>query len=284
MRAKLETGRRSPKPARCRCCPTCARSRRSEFTFVAPANPANGLYPPDTVNPPLDVAGRPSVRARPTRWRRSTVQGGGGDARCLRFTSGPMNVGDGPYEMHFTYAPDIVNGVDPVADRPRPDDADHPLRPTASTTTRPAGTYSFHVMHGHFHDDGILDLGAVPGERRRTLTTRRRRHEVRLLPGQPAVRRLAHVRPDAARRRDRRGDAGAGNCQSFSDGVLGLSPGWGDVYRWQRPGQYVEFGQLGDGRYVVRATVDPENHDPRVERQEQLRLRAHQGRRATRST
>ena len=28
-----------------------------EFGFVAPANPLNGAYPPDTANPPLDVAG-----------------------------------------------------------------------------------------------------------------------------------------------------------------------------------------------------------------------------------
>jgi hypothetical protein len=32
------------------------------------------------------------------------------------------------------------------------------------------------------------------------------------------------------------------------------------VYRWQRPGQYVEFGSNGDGRYVVRSTVDHLNH------------------------
>ena len=38
--------------------------------------------------------------------------------------------------------------------------------------------------------------------------------------------------------------------------MLGLTRGWGDVYRWQRPGQYVEFGDHGDGRYVVRAIVD----------------------------
>ena len=43
------------------------------------------------------------------------------------------------------------------------------------------------------------------------------------------------------------GDTGTGNCQNPDDGVLGLSPGWGDVYRWQRPGQYVEFGGLAPG-------------------------------------
>ena len=31
------------------------------------------------------------------------------------------------------------------------------------------------------------------------------------------------------------------------------------MYRWQRPGQYVEFDGKGDGLYVIRSTVDAEN-------------------------
>ena len=38
--------------------------------------------------------------------------------------------------------------------------------------------------------------------------------------------------------------------------MLGLSTGWGDVYRWQRPGQFVDFDGQGDGYYVVQAIVD----------------------------
>ncbi|MGH2758361.1 MAG: hypothetical protein ACRDKJ_02250, partial [Actinomycetota bacterium] len=56
------------------------------------------------------------------------------------------------------------------------------------------------------------------------------------------------------------GDSAGGNCFSPSNGLIGLSVGWGDVYRWQRPGQYVDFGANGDGRYVVRATADKANH------------------------
>ena len=41
--------------------------------------------------------------------------------------------------------------------------------------------------------------------------------------------------------------------------MLGLSVGWGDVYRWQRPGMYVEFGGQPNGRYVVRSIVDAEH-------------------------
>ncbi|MDP1795606.1 MAG: hypothetical protein Q8K63_15825, partial [Acidimicrobiales bacterium] len=51
-----------------------------------------------------------------------------------------------------------------------------------------------------------------------------------------------------------------GNCFSPEGGRIGLSVGWGDVYRWQRPGQYVEFGGLTEGVYVVRTTADKFNH------------------------
>jgi hypothetical protein len=56
------------------------------------------------------------------------------------------------------------------------------------------------------------------------------------------------------------GDSAIGNCFDPHNGTLGLSVGWGDIYRWQRPGQYVNFGINGDGYYVVRVTVDIASH------------------------
>ena len=52
------------------------------------------------------------------------------------------------------------------------------------------------------------------------------------------------------------GDEPLGNCTSPANGVMGLSVGWGDVYRWQRPGMYVEFYGQPNGRYVVQSRVD----------------------------
>jgi hypothetical protein len=56
------------------------------------------------------------------------------------------------------------------------------------------------------------------------------------------------------------GDTPTGSCYGAADdGLLALTRGWGDVYRWQRPGQYVDFSGNGDGHYVVRTTVDKSN-------------------------
>ncbi|HEY7876226.1 MAG TPA: hypothetical protein VIG64_14015, partial [Actinomycetota bacterium] len=38
---------------------------------------------------------------------------------------------------------------------------------------------------------------------------------------------------------------------------FGLRPGWADIYEWDRPGNYIDFGVNGDGYYVVRMWADP---------------------------
>ena len=38
---------------------------------------------------------------------------------------------------------------------------------------------------------------------------------------------------------------------------FGLRPGWADIYEWDRPGNYIDFGVNGDGHYVVRMWADP---------------------------
>jgi hypothetical protein len=38
--------------------------------------------------------------------------------------------------------------------------------------------------------------------------------------------------------------------------VMGLSPGWGDVYNWDLPGQSIDISDLGDGPYRITAVAD----------------------------
>jgi hypothetical protein len=233
-----------------------------EFTMIAPANPLNGLYPPDTVNPPLDVAGVHPLSCTvdemaPNSGPGADIVQGGAATRCLRFTSGPMNVGIGVYEMHFTYAQDIVNGqiASPVATGPLFQTIHYG---DGTTSTRRAGTYSFHVTHAHFHDNHILDYQLFRVEAGNRLVKAGAGTKSGFCPANQLFGEWRSFTQDAPDGLIGSGDTGTGNCQNPADGVLGLSPGWGDVYRWQRPGQYVEFGNNPDGLYVVRATVDIE--------------------------
>ena len=234
-----------------------------EFTFIAPANPANGLYPPDTVNPPLDVLGVHPLSCTvdemaPNSGPGAGIVQGGAATRCLRFTSGPMNVGQGVFEMHFTWAQDIVDGklASPLAQGPIYQTVHYG---DGTQTTRPAGTYLFHVTHAHFHDNHILDyqlFRVMPDD---SLVKVGAGTKSGFCPANQLMgdwRSFDQAPPDAV---IGSGDVGTGNCQNPADGVLGLSPGWGDVYRWQRPGQYVDFGNNPDGLYVVQATVDIEH-------------------------
>jgi hypothetical protein len=160
--------------------------------------------------------------------------------------------------MHWTYANDIVNGViqSPLAHGPMTQVIHWS---DGTTTTRPAGTYSFHVIHGHFHDDGVLDMELFRVNGDSTLTKVGAGTKSGFCPANQLIgdwRAFNNTPPDGE---IGSGDTGTGNCQNPVDGVLGLSPGWGDVYRWQRPGMYVDFGDNPDGLYVVRITIDAPN-------------------------
>lgn len=244
MRAKLERAAhqgRSREPL----LPNLRSIPPYEFGFVAPANPFNGAYPPDTVNPPLDLLGVQPFSCAADEMAEDGV------VRCLRLTTGPMNAGSGPFEMRFRHIDDVLAGAPPTIFQ-AVHHADGKVR------TRKGGTYSFHRTHAHYHYDDILTYELFSTSGRRL---------VRIGKGNksgfcPADQLFAdwysfkQVPPGSYGE----GDSAGGNCYSPSNGLIGLSVGWGDVYRWQRPGQYVDFASNGDGRYVVRATVDKANH------------------------
>lgn len=234
-----------------------------EFGFIAPLNPLNGLYPPDTINPPLDIAGIHPLSCTVDEMA-PVALGGAAAKKCLRFTSGPINLGDGIYDMRFDLIDDFIAGTAHLA----PNEALSrivigPMRQAVhysdgSVQYRSAGTYSFHPIHGHFHDDYVLSfrLYAVRdlanGEIERVGEgTKSGFCPADQLWGDWTRFNQGYEVPG--------GDEPLGNCSSPTNGVLGLSVGWGDVYRWQRPGMYVEFHGQPNGRYVVQSRVDEQD-------------------------
>lgn len=262
LRAKLESALPQLPAGKVALLPNLRTVPPYEFSFIAPANPANGVYPPDSVNPPLDVAGVHPVSC--TADEAAPKAAGGFEAqRCLRLTTGPINVGDGPYDMRFSFTDDVSAGEGTFAaeagtiQRGPIFQAVHFSDGTMEL--RDAGTYSFHVTHAHFHDDNVLtyDLLKVgPGD---ALSTVGGGTKSGFCPADQLFgewHRFAQMPSGTFGEGD---SAAGGNCFSFNDGFLGLTVGWGDIYRWQRPGQYVEFGSNGDGLYVVQSTVDKQN-------------------------
>jgi hypothetical protein len=221
------------------------------------------VYPPDTVNPPLDVLGIHPFSCAPDEMAPVEL-GGAGAKNCLRLTSGPINVGAGAFDMHFDLAGDMAAGK-ATASATMANIVTGPMYQAVHYSDhtiglRPAGTYSFHTTHGHFHTDQILsyDLLAVTNASTGSLKAEGGGTKSGFCPADQLFGswRTFSQMPQGT---FGEGDSATGNCFSPSQGVLGLTSGWGDVYRWQRPGQYVEFDG-GDGLYVVRTTVDKSNH------------------------
>jgi LPXTG-motif cell wall-anchored protein len=258
IRAGLDEGLAASRPKGAELLPNLKAVPPMELGFIAPANPFNGLYPPDDVNPPLDVAGVHPVSCAPDE-SAPVAAGGQGAVKCLRLTTGPINVGEGPFDMRF----DLI--TDTTQMETEPATLRGPMRQAVhlaggGIVERAAGKYSFHTTHGHFHTEQILtyELYSVADPATGVLKKAGAGTKSGFCPADQLFGDFLAFQ-QAVPGAFGEGDTAAGGCSSPDGGSLGLTPGWGDVYRWQRPGQYVEFGDQPDGLYVIRATVDKSN-------------------------
>ncbi len=255
LRAKLESSPKAEQGSR-ELLPNLKAVPPFEFGFAAPANPLNGVYPPDTINPPASGAGYDVASCAPDETA-PVAAGGQGAIDCLRLTTGPLNVGEGPFVKKFFFDEDVAAGtVDPSTLQGHSKQVIY--RADGTKTERPSGTYSFHKTHAHFHDEGILTyegFAVVGGPDGRTLKPAGIGTKSGFCPADQLFgewRRFAQ----APSGEFSEGDTVTGNCFSPNDGTFALTKGWGDIYRWQRPGQFVEWAGNPDGYYVIRASVD----------------------------
>lgn len=171
-----------------------------------------------------------------------------GARRCLRFSAGPANVGVGPFHVRFTPLEGLVTegqAYQIVYDS------------DGNTTERPAGTFLYHKTHKHYHHTGFgsLELLAVDAQTQ-TMTP------VGAGPKQGFC--TADIVMYDFDRFTQPREGVPSECDSeagfFITGPIGtqmaISPGWADIYVYAQDGNYVEFGDNGDGRYVVRSTAD----------------------------
>lgn len=161
--------------------------------------------------------------------------------KCLRFTVGPQNVGTGPLELKF----DRLQGTD-AAMRQRVYFSD------GTSKMRDAGQSEFHKTHQHFHLKGFarFDLHRVMDREKGTLQAVGKGNKAGfcLVDYKIGQWRRFNQEPAYSARSD---------CMPVGgQAELGLSAGWTDLYGYDLPGNYVEFGNNGDGHYVLKVTVD----------------------------
>lgn len=248
MRAKLESQIPSIAPGDGAVLPNLQVTRLWEFGFAAPANPGNGLFPPDDVNPPLDVAGYHPVSCTVDEqlgYDGGPIAVGDGEQakRCLRYSFGLANVGEGIFDVRFTG--DRSGAPASMFQCLQQRDGSPPV-------SSAAGTGSYHQTHGHYHYDDIIHhtIFRVTDAEAGTLVAAGAGSKIGYSPadqGMPHWRLFNQSAPGAR----------IADCTGASANRVGMSPGWGDAYRYQRPGNFVEFAGNGDGLYVVTTTADP---------------------------
>ena len=150
--------------------------------------------------------------------------------RCLRFSYGVRNTGLGPMELWTGAGNQLERELFQRIHLAQ-----------GGFIERPAGVAKYHKTHAHFHHDAAIGIQLLKVEDRKTGK----------LSAASAKRTkgFAH-RNELLRDWDR-------FYPTPTVSGFGLLPGWADIYEWDRPGNYIDFGLNSDGYYVVRMWADP---------------------------
>lgn len=238
LRAKLERTLYTPRKASM-WAPNLIVPRLWEFGFVAPVTGIAG-FSFDDANPPLSAAGVAPFSC-------TFDETAEGAHRCLRFSFQLSNAGPGNFDVRFNTTGHPKEGkMVQCIERPR-----KPL------LAHDAGEFWFHEVHGHYHYQDVVEHQLYKVTNRHTGEMHKvgRGEKVGYHPADQSF-----AEWDKFVQAESGTSTSAGNCYEGSNDQLGLSKGWGDAYRWQRPGNFVEFGDNPDGYYVIRTVADPLNH------------------------
>ena len=217
-----------------------------EFTMIAPANPLNAAAP-DSLNPPLSAAGFAPLSCTPDEMLGigpTLVPSNNHVTRCLRFTTGPRNAGPGPFEIDYDPASNDTATLAPGPAYQRIYYSD------GTSVLRRAGSFQFHPIHAHYHYLGFLKFDLFHVGADHALTSAGHGTKLGLCPADELFADWRTFNQEST-------TTFTANCgYTPGEASLGLNVGWGDVYRWQRPGQYVDFTGDGDGYYLLQVTVN----------------------------
>jgi hypothetical protein len=220
------------------------------------------------------IADVPPVPSNPTGWRFTspgtfdnscyadeTAQFG--SQRCLRFDNGIRNTGDGPLILRFAWSPDaLVNNCSMQQEV---------ISSDATVSDRDAGPCVFHPQHAHFHYQNmgtyqlypVVDSYGTPGAK--PVATSRK---VGFCTVDVDYYTFGTGRPGGPRRYSFPTCNIPNAFASQTDGpygpssppeYMGISAGWGDVYTWDLPAQYLDITTgVPDGRYEVVSRSNPD--------------------------
>jgi len=189
--------------------------------------------------------------------------------RCLRFTSDVQNVGAGPLEVRLPWltASGGQAGSPQSGFVPGECQAEQVITTAdGQSVSRPAGSCEFHPEHAHFHYKDLISFtlyqpGSSPDTVGQPVASSLKEsfclsdddyfgfatsgpNGPRTFVGQPGCNVPSDVQA-----------AGGSTPGAFV--VEGISPGWGDVYTWDTPDQYIDITNVPPGTYDLVEETNP---------------------------
>jgi hypothetical protein len=177
--------------------------------------------------------------------------------RCLRFTSTVRNVGGARLDIQVPW---LSTGPS-SGFLPGQCQATQEVHTTdGRSAVRPAGECMFHPAHAHFHYKDLVGFslhrlnadGTVGSEVGKGLK------ESFCLADDEY---FGFGTPGPNGPRTYVGQPGCNVPGAIRDGSVivqeGVTPGWGDVYTWDTPGQFIDISNVGPGRYVLVERTNP---------------------------
>jgi hypothetical protein len=187
---------------------------------------------------------------------------GTGATRCLRFTSEVDNVGAGQLSLEIPWAA-ASSGSPHSGFVPDMCAARQVITYSDGTTrTRDAGLCEFHPAHGHFHYRDFVEFslhqvnpdGTTGAEVASSL-------KESFCLADDGYFGFGSPGPNGPR-----GYVGQPDCNVPAPGTvgspdtfvhMGLTPGWGDIYTWDTPDQYIDITSTPPGVYDLVARANP---------------------------
>jgi len=230
--------------------------------------PGTKLLPQlQTVSPTgFHVADIPPIASNPTGWR-WTPQGTFtnscyldetvtfGSTRCLRFDNDIRNVGAGTLKLRFRWDTNIVQQcemeqeIDVIGGSP---------------IDRNAGPCVFHAQHAHFHYKNMaayllfpVGAGGRPAAAPVAQSTKLGFCAIDVDDfgfGHSAT--AQHARVYSFPTCNVPNNIPTDNPAVWE--YMGISPGWGDIYTWDLPGQYIDISNVSDGVYELVSRANPD--------------------------
>jgi hypothetical protein len=187
--------------------------------------------------------------------------------RCLRFTSDVQNVGAGPISVGIPLLISASSGQPQSGYVPGECHAvQYVTAADGSAVTRPGGDCEYHVEHGHFHYDALVgyslrSVGAA-GTIGPAVSVS---HKESFCLTDDDYFGFGTTGPNGPRQNVGQPDCNlprtvatpTGGAGSGTYVTEGITPGWGDVYTWDTPDQYIDVTNVPSGTYWVVEETNP---------------------------